>query len=406
MKISPSQKICTLPFESVEVNSNGKLYFCCASWQKKPFGDLQKESILNEWSSSDAKEIRHSILDGSYKFCNKEMCPYLQTDCLKRFDELSEKQQNILIEQGVELVEPPVKLMLNYDLSCNLSCPSCRCEKISISTSDQNFVPLKNMTESIVFDFFKKASHQQIKLNITGSGDPFASQVFRQFLENLNGSLFPNLSIDLQTNGVLFTENMWARLEKIHNNIDSVFLSLDAATKETYLDVRRGGNWEIINNNINFLRGLRLKDKIKRFQLHFVVQKRNYSEMVQFSKIFNIKGVDLIYFSLVDDWGVWTKEIYEEQAVWKSNHKEHNNLLLVLSHPIFELPNIFIGNLSSLREKAIWFRAEKLNIFNKSYYLSIIFLLRLFFQIKKKLYKIKLKWISSLGGHKFVDSDN
>ena len=164
MKLSSGQKICTLPFESVEVNSNGKLYFCCASWQKKPFGDLNKDSILSEWNSLAAKEIRQSILDGSYKFCNKDMCPYLQTNCLKEYNELTEIQQKLVSEQGIDA---PISLMLNYDYSCNLSCPSCRYEKVSITSTDQEFPFLKSLTEKIVFDFFQNSSQRKIKLNIT-----------------------------------------------------------------------------------------------------------------------------------------------------------------------------------------------------------------------------------------------
>ena len=278
MKLSSGQKICTLPFESVEVNSNGKLYFCCASWQKKPFGDLNKDSILSEWNSLAAKEIRQSILDGSYKFCNKDMCPYLQTNCLKEYNELTEIQQKLVSEQGIELIDAPISLMLNYDYSCNLSCPSCRYEKVSITSTDQEFPFLKSLTEKIVFDFFQNSSQRKIKLNITGSGDPFASLVFRNFLESLNGENFPNLTIDLQTNGVLLNEKMWEKLKKIHNNINSIFLSLDAASKETYLEVRKGGSWEIVNRNIDFLKKLREQGILKRLQVHFVVQKKNYFE--------------------------------------------------------------------------------------------------------------------------------
>ena len=42
---------------------------------------LRKNGIENidVWNHDFTKEIRESMLDGSYKFCSKELCPHLNT---------------------------------------------------------------------------------------------------------------------------------------------------------------------------------------------------------------------------------------------------------------------------------------------------------------------------------------
>lgn len=62
----------------------------------------------------------------------------------------------------------------------------------------------------------------------------FASKVFREQLFQLDGSKYPNMRINLQTNGVLLTPKSWRRMKAIHANISAVIVSIDAATQPTY----------------------------------------------------------------------------------------------------------------------------------------------------------------------------
>lgn len=356
---------CIFPFENVEINFDGKLYFCCSTWQKKPFGDFVSNSILEEWNSTSAQEIRGSIIDGSYRYCNKDLCPYLQSKNLKKYSELTDDQKKYFDHKMLNVEQLPKQLMLNYDRSCNLTCESCRMEKISYSVGSKEFETLQKLTDRFTSDFFSHSTDREIQLNITGSGDPFASAVFRQFLENLNGRDYPNLTIDLQTNGVLFTSIMWERIHKIHKNIGQVVVSVDAAKEETYLNVRRGGNWKQLLSNIEFLRNLRREEKIGHFQVNMVVQKRNYAEMVEFAELFNLPGIDSIYFSLIADWDTWNKEIFNQQAIWMNEHPEFEKFMSVLTDPIFSLDNVNLGNLTSYRESALASAYNKLSFWQK-----------------------------------------
>jgi sulfatase maturation enzyme AslB (radical SAM superfamily) len=364
-EINEEMRYCTFPFESVEVNFDGKLYFCCSSWQKKSFGNYVKNTMMDEWNSPSAQEIRSSIIDGSYRYCNKDICPYLLGNGLKKYSDLSDVQKKYFSESKIIQSDPPNRLMLNYDQSCNLTCESCRTEKISYNVDSPQFRVLKDLTEKFTKDFFSHANGHKLQLNITGSGDPFASAVFRQFLENLDGEKFPNLIIDLQTNGVLFTPIMWNRLKKIQKNIGQVIVSVDAATEKTYSIVRRGGDWKQLLSNIEFLRSLRAEKKIAYLQVNMIVQNRNYFEMIEFVNLFSKKNLDRINFSLLVDWRTWSKEIFREQEIGRVNHQDHQKFLDILVNPLFEMKNINLGNLTILRKNALQTKYNQLATFSK-----------------------------------------
>ena len=91
----------------------------------------------------------------------------------------------------------------------------------------------------------------------------FGSKLFREFLFNADGEKNPNVFYNLQTNGGLFTPRYWHKMEKIHKQINTILISVDAATKEVYDVVRRGGNWKLLNQNLLFMKELKAKKKIK-----------------------------------------------------------------------------------------------------------------------------------------------
>mgnify|MGYP001986855867 CR=1 FL=1 len=55
-------------------------------------------------------------------------------------------------------------------------------------------------------------------------------------------------------------------------------MSFDAATSETYSKVRRGGNWGILQKNMEFISSLRKEGKVRSLRIDFVMQLLNYKE--------------------------------------------------------------------------------------------------------------------------------
>lgn len=340
--IDKSSLICTTPFNYTEVFDD-RQYLCCPSWL--PVDVWDGNSIKSSFTSSKADEVRKSILDGSYKFCDEKQCPYLSG--LKN-DKFSNKfvrkdDKNIKKYQSVQDIQ-----IVNFcfDRSCNFQCPSCRNELINYQGNDRKQVDKK------LEEITNEISPTIKKLYLTGTADPFYSKSFREFLRTLDSNKFKNLnSIHLHSNGSLWNEQMWNKLKAIHPFVQSCEISIDAATKETYeTKTRIGGNWEVLLENLKFITTI---DTIKFFSFSFVVQDTNFREMKQFYNMItnymkNSKSQFDVFYNSITNWGTYTEEHFLEKDVANPNHKDHQEFLNIISN-MKDLP-FFTNNFNHLFE--------------------------------------------------------
>lgn len=354
------RRYCTKPFSHFEVTGEGDAFVCCPSWLKTSIGDLNQQTISEVWNSGTAQKIRETIIDGSYSYCDKTICPYFNSGRLETIDELPSNIRSVIEKKETKISLRPKYVLLGYDFSCNLSCPSCRSEKRMTPIGSPAHKKVEEITAKIDAEFIQPASDEIITLNITGSGDPFASNVYRNYLEKMDGANLSHLKIDLQTNGLLFTPVTWEKMHRIHGNIQNVFVSIDAATEETYPVVRREGSWSVLINNMKFLAELRRQKKINLLQARFVVQKANYKEMESFARLFLKLGCDVIEFALLVDWQSWAQATFKEQCVWEQGHPEREEFLQALSKSFLSHERVFLGNLTDLRKEAIEHQLNKL----------------------------------------------
>jgi MoaA/NifB/PqqE/SkfB family radical SAM enzyme len=166
------------------------------------------------------------------------------------------------------------------------------------------------------------------RLASSGSGDPLASSLFWNLLDQLPAAQYPNLRLVLQTNGLLLTPPTWTRLGEYARRIDEILVSVDACGPETY-QLNRGGNWQHLMENLGGIR-----DRDVPLQLNFVVQANNYREMPSFVKLANTLRAHRIYFSALDNWGSYDTGDFLPRAVHNPGHPEHEPLLEILRDPL------------------------------------------------------------------------
>jgi sulfatase maturation enzyme AslB (radical SAM superfamily) len=343
-------KFCPLPFKNVVVNTGGQVHLCYAEWNGRPIGDLRTTRLQDLWNSQAALEIRESILDGSFKYCNSKACPLISNNELPDIGEFAAE------ETKVHRDDWPQSLVLCYDRSCNLTCPSCRKERIDHREGSSQYNMGLFINERLIMDLFSEPHDRALTLNVTGSGDPFASATFRRLLENIDGSKFPRLRIDFQTNGTLFTPAMWERLARIHRNIGTVQVSIDAATAGTYNKVRRGGQWLQLLKNVDFLVSLRKAGKIKQTIANIVVQKNNFREVPVFIRRFLNLGFDAVYMFRLQNWGTWKAdglESYDEQCVWRREHVDFKEFQSIFSDSVFHDPRVNLGHFQEFQKEPV-----------------------------------------------------
>lgn len=362
-------KICLQPFTNVDVHSNGGVRCCSESWMRTWIGNL-KESPLGEiWNGETIRKIRASILDGTYRYCDWHQCPFYSNDEHYLFtrDELRDpstldpvrrnrvmKHQHWLkpiFDNETEVPVHPANYNFAYDESCNLACPSCRTKTIGFVRGPE--YQQRKQIQDEVLTFIESAGFNNVgRINISGSGEPFSSKVFREFLYDFDGQSRKNLDINIQSNGVLFDQNAWQKMHKLHGNINEVLISIDACTEATYDRVRVNGDFPKLMANLEFLSSLYKDGKIRRLMLAFVVQHQNYREMRGAIEIGKRLGVERIVFNLLNDWETWTREQYEHNAIWKSFHPEFPEFIATLKDPLFADPIVDLGNMQQYWEIA------------------------------------------------------
>ena len=318
--------ICTNPFQYTEIMEDRQT-FCCPQWLEEYF-EGNNIDYRESWSSNKANDIRDSILDGSFKYCSTDKCPHLSTllhtGNMPR-GPLRIKTDKLVSQLKKETKKGPKEIKFIFDQACNLACPSCRND--FVKNSKEIYVNSNTKLDKLSSAY----SNSVEKISMSGAGDPFYSDSFFKFLVNIDKSQFPKLNhIHLHTNGILWNSHNWNKIKNSHSLIKSTEISIDAATKETYKVVRKGGNFEILTRNLNFIKHLNLND----FNFSFVVQKDNYKEIVPFfyyiANIFNKqlkRGVVTISFTKIMNWGNLTEEKFNDMAIWQSNHPEHYKLL-------------------------------------------------------------------------------
>jgi MoaA/NifB/PqqE/SkfB family radical SAM enzyme len=249
---------CSKPFKWFEVfswNEVGEVYLCCAGWLDTSIGNLRYQSVEEVWNSEKAQEIRGSILDGSFKFCNQTVCPYLQTGSgpVSKVEDVRDRNLRVIIKKGLRsLPYGPIAINCSYDKSCNLSCPSCRLETIIEWKNEKNILDIQSKIQNEAL----KDAHL---LYMSGIGDPFGSPFSKKWLQTMKREDMPKLrEIFLQTNAQLWTPQMWRKIPKnIQQLVKSTEISIDAATSETYSINRRGGSFDRLLANLSFISQLR-----------------------------------------------------------------------------------------------------------------------------------------------------
>src|SRR3990172_6313378 len=185
---------CSRPFkwfEVTQVNEIGEVYVCCPSWLDTPIGNLTYQSVEETWNGKKAQEFRRSILDGSFKYCNRSRCPFLQTisEPVERVEDVKDEDLKIIIEKKLTILP---------------------------------YVPreiIENGNKQQVLNIQGKINNEALKdahlLYISGSGGPFGSPFFRKWLQTMKRGDMPNLKkIHLHTNAQLWTPQMWSTIPK------------------------------------------------------------------------------------------------------------------------------------------------------------------------------------------------
>jgi sulfatase maturation enzyme AslB (radical SAM superfamily) len=309
----------------------------------KPIGNIYQNEFDEIWNSAETQEIRSSIFDETFRFCNHDRCPHIVSDSLSR-EAQDPKFAKLIEKKPLELAQGPQLLSLNYDFTCNLSCPSCR-EEVRGMEPDKQDRLITFQNNLLKSDLIRNAR----RLTVTGAGEPFASKVFMNLFSKINRKDLPNIKVTLRTNGLLLTPSNWTKIKNMHYAVDMISISVDAATKETYQSVRRGGNFDRLLKNLYYIRGLKKTHQFK-IKFNFVVQRGNYREMPQFVQFARRFDCDRVAFTKIINLGTFDQEEYNNIGIHLPDHPEYPHFQDILNHPDLQDPVVRIRNISADEE--------------------------------------------------------
>jgi hypothetical protein len=271
--------VCARPFDTVLIDKQGSCYACeCTAWLPQSIGNLQIKPLAEILGSDIHQHLRSSVTDGTYRYCNNKQCAYIKANNVR--------------EKEVDHIR---HLRLGIDESCNLRCPSCR--KGMIFHKDGSAYNIGIRLADRINDWLHSYDHP-IQVHIGSDGDPFASHVYRHFMEQTPQR--DNIKYSILTNGLMFKE-FHDRVPYVISNLKDLGVSIDGATKGTYESLRLGGKWDKVNEGLECMAELKRTHGFH-FALHMVVQQANWREMPLMLRMAEELGADRVFFNKIEDW--------------------------------------------------------------------------------------------------------
>jgi MoaA/NifB/PqqE/SkfB family radical SAM enzyme len=182
-------------------------------------------------------------------------------------------------------------------------------------------------------------------VSVTGSGDSFASKHFRRALPALTPEEYPGVRLVLLTNGLLLSAREWQALGPARTMVQTISVSIDAATDSTYEDVRRPGKWPALLESMQFIGALRQAGEIRRLVINFVVQAKNFREMPDFVELGEAWGADRATFQRLWSFGAYEGDELADDDIVAPSHPLHGALLEILTDPRLKNPIASLSNI-------------------------------------------------------------
>lgn len=236
---STTTAFCSLPFTKLLVNAWGDVYMCCHQ-SKSSLGNVKEDNLLTLWRSEQARETRHITMKGQLApLCSQAPnCPF----------QIKERvpytfSTHIDFPRDIEIDLP--------DKHCNIGgenpTPDTACIMCVRSHSFPKHQP--DLT-NLICEKVRPLIPYIRKFCVLGVAEPFWKDAVFDIFEKVNYKNYKdNILFETNHNVTCFGEKTQERFltEVVQSNLQ---FSLDAATPETYIKIRRLDAYDLCIKNL------------------------------------------------------------------------------------------------------------------------------------------------------------
>lgn len=286
-------------------------------------GNLRDHTMSEVFNSEAAKRFRQTLIDGTYDYCNEENCPYMANNIL----------ESQIIELD-EMPEYPEELFLAYDRRCNYQCTCC------ISKCNDKMDPA---VQEKIENEIRAALPYAKKISANGLGEFFVSDSMMQLVSEWNPENMEDIQFELETNGSLFNEESWKKIQNVEKANFRVFVTVHSFEEAAY-QYLSGTKLKIdrVVGNLKFIKKLREEEKINYLEIAIVMQERNFRTLPDFiERCLNEFGADRVRVRRF-----LPEKAMDENIEWFFDvrnplHPYHQEYLEIMKHPIFRDSRVF-----------------------------------------------------------------
>ena len=312
------------------INAEGDVRAC--GWNcDNIIGNLQTDDMRTILNSDRAKKLRRMIAEGDFSNCSADNCPYLSNG----------NMDDILVDYNEEEVLYPESLLLAYEGNCNYACTCCSSYQHMADTRTHDYAAMYDALEEKIRPILPYVKH----IGANGRGEIFASPRIMKLLSEWE-PLAPKeeVSVSIETNGSLFNEKNWKKIQNLGQYHLSVAITVMSFQEEVYQYL--SGTKLPINtllDSLRFVKTLREQNIINRLTIATVLQELNFREMPEFTRrCIEEFGADKVRIRPVFPGGDLPREVQWFMDVRNPEHPYYQLYLRTMEHPIFKDPHILL----------------------------------------------------------------
>lgn len=195
------------------------------------------------------------------------------------------------------MINNPVSLVIGITNQCNLSCKFCFNGKHAIKYS--NSIKRGVMSLATFKEILCQAKGFVSHIELGLFGEP---TIHPYFIEMVTLAVNEGFSVGVYSNGTLLNSEISQQL--LQTGLTSITISVDGMTDDEYEQIRSGGRYHIVEDNLKFL--LAYRKKIKKNLPLIGIRSVLFSDTLDQKKIkrrfVDRLGVDFISFAPLDNW--------------------------------------------------------------------------------------------------------